>query len=63
MPEALDRGAGKICAGVMVTLAAAWFFTVIMSAGVVAGSFLLSVTVAVTEWLPSSTLVLSQVTV
>jgi hypothetical protein len=49
IPEALDRGAGNICAGVMGTLAAAWFFTVIMVAPVVAVSFLLSVALAVTE--------------
>src|SRR4029077_9974520 len=60
LPEALDRGAGKICAGVMGAIAAAAFLTVIMVAGVVAMSFMLSVAVAVTEWLPSATLVLSQ---
>src|SRR2546426_152282 len=58
VPEAGDIGAGKICAAAMATAAIAIPVVLIMMAGVVAVSPALSVTLAVSEWLPLVTVVL-----
>ncbi len=63
VPEALEPGAGNICAGAMATAITAMLDTVMVIAGVVAVSLALSVTLAVSIWLPMVTVVLFQLTV